>query len=86
MGAAATLFFDIACIDKSTSICVGVLFPCLSTIRVQGLPAIEPTTRSLTVIDVVCHKAGLVPLFVVQPESVVMQHPTFDSCGFSVHG
>jgi len=46
------------------------------------LPAIEPTTRSLTVIDVVCHKTGLVPLFVLKPEAVVMQHPTFDACDF----
>lgn len=81
-GCSCNIVFDIACIDTSTSICVGVLFPCLSTIRVKGLPAIEPTTRSLTAIDVVCHKSGLVPLFVLKPESVVMQHPTFDSCDF----
>lgn len=81
-GCCCNIVFDIACIDTSTNVCVGVLFPCLSTIRVKGLPAIEPTTRSLTVIDVVCHKTGLVPLFVLKPEAVVMQHPTFDACDF----
>ena len=81
-GGSCNIVFDIACIDHQTRICVGVLFPCLSTIRVKGLPELEPTTRSVTVIGAVCRKVGLVLLFEASPTSVVMQHSTTDSKDF----
>ena len=81
-GGICNIVFDIAGIDKQSGICVGVLFPCLSTVRVKGLPDLEPTTRSLTVIGAVCRKGGLVLLFEVARNAVIMQHSTFETGDF----
>ena len=81
-GAKSNIVIDIACVDRQAGICVGVLFPCLSTVRVKGLPELEPSTRSVTVIGAIGRKGGLIQLFELDDHSVVMQHATCDSKDF----
>ena len=82
-GGSCNIVFDLAGIDKQSGIWVGVLFPCLSTVRVKGLLAVGSATRSLTVFGAICRQGGLVLLVEMPQSAVIMQPSTFETGDFT---